>query len=228
TAGVSLTAQQPVNNVARVTIQALAAILGGTNSLHTNSMDETLALPTEEAVKVALRTQQIIADESGVANTVDPLGGSYFVEHLTSKIETEAMAYIRKIYDLGGMIPAIEEGYPQKEIAAAAYRFQQQLDRKEKIIVGVNKFVDGEDSPIPTLKIDQASEDAQIASVKKVKKARSKDKLGSALTRLKKDCREDRNIFPAVLDAVKCYASVGEISDVFREVWGVYRDPANF
>ncbi len=228
TAGVSLTAQQPVNNVARVTIQALAAILGGTQSLHTNSMDETLALPTEEAVKVALRTQQIIAEESGVTNTVDPLGGSYFVEHLTSKIEAEALGYISKIYDFGGMIAAIEEGYPQKEIASAAYRFQQQLDRKEKVIVGVNKFVDGEDTPIPILKIDQASEDGQVASVKKVKKSRDKAKLAAAMSRLKKDCQEDRNIFPAVLDAVKCYASVGEISDVFREVWGVYRDPANF
>lgn len=228
TAGVSLTAQQPVNNVARVTIQALAAILGGTQSLHTNSMDETLALPTEEAVKVALRTQQIIAEESGVTNTVDPLGGSYFVEHLTSKIEAEALGYISKIYDFGGMIAAIEEGYPQKEIASAAYRFQQQLDRKEKVIVGVNKFVDGDDTPIPILKIDQASEDGQVASVKKVKKGRDKAKLANAMSRLKKDCQEDRNIFPAVLDAVKCYASVGEISDVFREVWGVYRDPANF
>lgn len=228
TAGVSLTAQQPVNNVARVTMQALAAILGGTNSLHTNSMDETLALPTESAVKVALRTQQIIAEESGVINTVDPLGGSYFVEHLTSKIEAEAMGYINKIYEMGGMIDAIEEGYPQKEIAASAYRFQQQLDKKEKVIVGVNKFVDDDDDEIPTLKIDQASEDGQIASVKKVKAKRNKDALGAALRKIKDDAKAGKNLMPSILAAVKEYASVGEISDVFREVYGVYKDPANF
>lgn len=228
TAGVSLTAQQPVNNVARVTMQALAAILGGTNSLHTNSMDETLALPTEPAVKVALRTQQIIAEESGVANTVDPLGGSYFVEHLTSKIEAEAMAYIDKIYELGGMIGAIDEGFPQKEIAAAAYRFQQQLDRKEKIIVGVNKFTDDDETDIPILKIDQASEDGQIAFVKKTKAKRDKDKLVAALNKIRSDAKADKNLMPSILEAVKAYASVGEICDIFREVYGVYRDPASF
>ena len=228
TAGVSLTAQQPVNNVARVTVQALAAILGGTNSLHTNSMDETLALPTEEAVKVALRTQQIIAEESGVANTVDPLGGSYFVEALTTKVEKEAMAYIEKIREMGGMISAINDGFPQKEIAVSAYRFQQQLDRKEKVIVGVNKYVDSEETDIPTLKIDQKKEDAQIAFVKKTKKARNSDQVTQAMKKLREDCKSGKNVFPAVLAAVKCYASIGEISDVFREVWGVYRDPANF
>lgn len=229
TAGVSLTAQEPMNNVARVTMQALAAILGGTNSLHTNSMDETLALPTEQAVKVALRTQQIIAEESGVANTVDPLAGSYFVEHLTSKIEAEALDYIDKIYKLGGMIEAIEEGFPQKEIAASAYRYQQQLDRKEKIIVGVNKYLD-DDIPhdIPTLKIEQDKEDAQIAFVKKTKKKRNNDRLGAALAKVKADAKADKNLFPAILAAVKEYASVGEICDIFREVYGVYRDPANF
>jgi methylmalonyl-CoA mutase N-terminal domain/subunit len=229
TAGVSLTAQQPMNNVARVTMQALAAILGGTNSLHTNSMDETLALPTESAVKVALRTQQIIAEESGVTNTVDPLGGSYFVEHLTTKIESEALDYIQKIYDLGGMVNAIEEGFPQKEIAASAYRYQQQLDSKEKIIVGVNKFVDEEeDHDIPTLKIGQDKEDEQIAFVKKVKAKRNKDKVGSALARIKADAKANKNLMPAIVEAVKAYASVGEICDVFREVYGVYRDPANY
>ena len=228
TAGVSLTAQQPVNNVARVTMQALAAILGGTNSLHTNSMDETLALPTESAVKVALRTQQIIAEESGVINTVDPLGGSYLVEHLTSKIEAEALGYINKIYEMGGMIEAIEEGFPQKEIAASAYKFQQQLDRKEKVIVGVNKFVDNEDSEIPILKIDQASEDGQIAFVKKTKAKRNKDAVGSALRKVREDAKAGKNLMPSILEAVKVYASVGEICDVFREVYGVYRDPANF
>lgn len=229
TAGVSLTAQQPMNNVARVTMQALAAILGGTNSLHTNSMDETLALPTEQAVKVALRTQQIIAEESGVANTVDPLAGSYFVEHMTNKIEAEALGYINKIYDLGGMVEAIEEGFPQKEIAAAAYRYQQQLDRKEKIIVSVNKFVDKDDDhDIPTLKIDQASEDGQVAFVKKVKAKRDKAALAKALARIRDDAKADKNLLPSILEAVKLYASVGEICDVFREVYGVYRDPANF
>lgn len=228
TAGVSLTAQQPVNNVARVTMQALAAILGGTQSLHTNSMDETLALPTEEAVKVALRTQQIIADESGVVNTVDPLGGSYFVEHMTDKIEAEALAYIRKIDEMGGMIKAIDEGFPQKEIAAAAYHYQQQLDRGEKIIVGVNKYSDDEVTQIPTLKIDQASEDGQVAFVKKTKKQRNKDQLVQSMDRLRRDCKAGVNIMPAVLDAVKAYASVGEICDIFREVFGVYRDPASF
>lgn len=228
TAGVSLTAQQPMNNVARVTIQALAAILGGTNSLHTNSMDETLALPTEQAVKVALRTQQIIAEESGVANTVDPLGGSYFVEHLTSKIEAEAMQYIRKIYDFGGMIEAIEEGFPQKEIATSAYRYQQQLDRKEKVIVGVNKYTDDDDTDLPILKIEQEKEDEQIAFVKKVKAKRNKAKLAKALEQIRDDAKAGKNLMPSILLAVKEYASVGEISDVFREVYGVYRDPANF
>lgn len=228
TAGVSLTAQQPMNNVARVTMQALAAILGGTNSLHTNSMDETLALPTEQAVKVALRTQQIIAEESGVANTVDPLGGSYFVEHLTSKIEAEAMQYIRKIYDFGGMIEAIEEGFPQKEIATSAYRYQQQLDRKEKVIVGVNKYTDDEETDIPILKIEQEKEDEQIAFVKKVKAKRNKAKLAKSLEQIRDDAKAGKNLMPSILAAVKEYASVGEISDVFREVYGVYRDPANF
>jgi methylmalonyl-CoA mutase N-terminal domain/subunit len=228
TAGVSLTAQQPMNNVARVTMQALAAILGGTNSLHTNSMDETLALPTEQAVKVALRTQQIIAEESGVANTVDPLGGSYFVEHLTTKIENEALGYIKKIYEFGGMVEAIDEGYPQKEIAAAAYRYQQQLDRKEKIIVGVNKFTDDDEHDIPTLKIEQESEDEQIRFVKKVKAKRNKDKLGAALRQVKEDAKANKNLMPSILEAVKCYASVSEICDIFREVYGIYRDPANF
>ncbi len=228
TAGVSLTAQQPINNVARVTMQALAAILGGTNSLHTNSMDETLALPTENAVKVALRTQQIIAEESGVINTVDPLGGSYFVEHLTSKIEEEALRYIHKIYELGGMVEAIEEGFPQKEIAASAYRYQQQLDRKEKVIVGVNKFTDDDGHDIPTLKIEQDKEDGQIAFVKKIKNKRNKDKVGMALRAVREDAKANKNLMPSILEAVKVYASVGEICDVFREVYGVYRDPANF
>ncbi|MGZ3711799.1 MAG: acyl-CoA mutase large subunit family protein [Bdellovibrionota bacterium] len=228
TAGVSLTAQQPMNNVARVTLQALAAILGGTNSLHTNSMDETLALPTEQAVKVALRTQQIIAEESGVANTVDPLGGSYFVEHLTTKIEQEALGYINKIYEFGGMVEAIDEGYPQKEIAAAAYRYQQQLDRKEKVIVGVNKFTDDSEHDIPTLKIEQESEDGQIAFVKKVKAKRNKDKLAMAIRQVKADAIANKNLMPSILVAVKAYASVSEICDIFREVYGIYRDPANF
>ncbi|MCO5142908.1 MAG: methylmalonyl-CoA mutase family protein [Oligoflexia bacterium] len=228
TAGVSLTAQQPMNNIARVTMQAMAAILGGTNSLHTNSMDETLALPSEQAAKVALRTQQIIAEESGITNTVDPLAGSYFVEHMTNKIEAEALSYISKIYDFGGMIEAIEEGFPQKEIAASAYRYQQQLDKKEKIIVGVNKHIDDEEQDIPLLKIEQDKEDQQIRFIKKIKSKRSPEKVEKSLARIRKDAIDGKNLLPSIIDAVKDYVSVGEISDVFREVYGVYRDPANY
>lgn len=229
TAGVSLTAQQPVNNVVRVTVQAMAAIMGGTNSLHTNSMDETLSLPTEQAVKVALRTQQILAEESGIANTADPLGGSWLVESLTSRIEAEALAYIKKLDELGGMIAAIHEGFPQKEIAVSAYRFQQQLDRKEKIIVGVNKYVDAnETDKIPTLVIDHKQERAQIEAVRRVKKNRNRDKLKKSLDRVREACRSGANVMPALVDAVKCYATLGEICDIFREEYGIYRDPANF
>jgi methylmalonyl-CoA mutase N-terminal domain/subunit len=229
TAGVSLTAQEPTNNVARVTIQAMAAIMGGTNSLHTNSMDETLSLPTEQAVKVALRTQQIIAEESGIGNTADPLGGSWLVESLTTRIEKEALDYIKKLDDMGGMINAVNEGFPQKEIAVSAYKFQQQLDRKEKVIVGVNKYADGDDKDkIPTLVIDHKQENQQIAAVKRVKANRNTAKLKKALDRVRADCRSGANVMPSLVDAAKAYASLGEICDIFRAEFGIYRDPANF
>ena len=229
TAGVSLTAQQPINNVARVTIQALAAIMGGTNSLHTNSMDETLSLPTEQAAKVALRTQQIIAEESGLVNTVDPLGGSWFVEKLTNQIEKETLDYIRTLDERGGMVRAIHEGFPQKEIALSAYRFQQQLDRKEKIIVGVNKYQEqDEGDSIPTLVIHGAHEEEQIKILKKVKDSREEKKLQKVLEDVRQACRSGINVMPALVSAVKEYASLGELCDIFRQEFGEYKDPANF
>jgi methylmalonyl-CoA mutase N-terminal domain/subunit len=226
TAGVSLTAQQPVNNVVRVTIQALAAVLGGAQSLHTNSMDETLALPSEEAVMVALRTQQIIAEESGVANTADPLGGSYAVEALTGKIEREAWEYIEKIDAMGGIVKAIEIGYPQKEIAESAYRFQRGFDRGEKVMVGVNKYTVPEERSIPTLRIDADVERRQIEQVRRWKKDRNAAAARETLLRVRRACEGDENVMPPMVAAVKAGATVGEVSDVFRETFGVYRDPA--
>ncbi|HEX7079377.1 MAG TPA: methylmalonyl-CoA mutase family protein [Candidatus Eisenbacteria bacterium] len=228
TAGVSLTAQQPLNNVARVAIQALAAVLGGTQSLHTNSMDETLALPTEEAATVALRTQQIIAYETGVVGTPDPLGGSYFVEALTAKIEDEAMRYIRRIDEMGGIVQAVERGYPQKEIAASAYHFQQQVERGERVIVGVNRFDADEEIPIPVLKIDPEIERRQVERVKAVRARRPSEPHALAMGALRDACMSQRNLVPYVLDAVRAEATLGEISDVFREAYGVYREPAVF
>ncbi len=226
TAGVSLTAQQPLNNIARVAIQALAAVLGGVQSLHTNSMDETYALPTEEAVTVALRTQQILAYESGVANTVDPLGGSYFVEALTNRIEEEAWAYIRRIDEMGGMLAAIERGYPQREIADAAYHYQQQLERKEKIVVGVNAFVSGEPQPIPILKIPPDVERRQVERLKRVRAQRDHERVAGCLAELRRVAEAGGNTMYPILEAVKAYATLGEICDVFRAVWGEYREPA--
>jgi len=228
TAGVSLTAQQPLNNVARVAIQALAAVLGGTQSLHTNSMDETLALPTEEAATVALRTQQIIAYESGVVDTPDPLGGSYFIEALTDRIEKEAMTYIRRIDEMGGIIAAVERGYPQKEIADSAYKFQQQVERGERVIVGVNRFQTEEEITIPVLQIDPDIERRQIERVRSVRAKRDAGKYTAAMTALRDACMSNKNLVPFVLDAVRAYATLGEISDVFREAYGVYREPAVF
>lgn len=226
TAGVSLTAQQPFNNVVRVAIQALAGVLGGTQSLHTNSMDETLALPTEQAVMVALRTQQIIAEESGVANMIDPLGGSWAVEALTDKIEKEAFAYINRIDELGGIIQAINIGYPQKEIADAAYRYQQQLDSQEKVIVGVNKYAVPEERPLDILKIDHQVEQGQIERVRKIKRERDAAAVREHLGRVHAACRNGQNLMPVLIDAVQAYCTLGEISDIYREVFGVYRDPA--
>lgn len=226
TAGCSLTAQQPWNNVVRVALQALAAVLGGTQSLHTNSMDETLALPSEQAVLIALRTQQIIAEETGVPNFIDPLGGSYAVEALTDRIEAEAWEYIRRIDELGGIVRAIELGFPQKEIADAAYRYQQQLERGEKIIVGVNKYVMKEEPPIEVLRIPPEVERKQVARVRERKAARNPETVRRALDAVRRAAREGSNLMPPILDAVKQEVTVGEISDVFREVFGVYQDPA--
>src|SRR6267378_6464261 len=228
TAGVSLTAQQPLNNVARVAIQALAAVLGGTQSLHTNSMDETLALPTEEAATVALRTQQIIAHETGVTNVVDPFGGSYFVEALTDRMEEEATAYLRRIDEMGGIIQAVERGFPQKEIADSAYRFQMQVEEGRRTIVGVNRFGGEEEISIPVLKIDPEIEKRQIERVRAVRARRDAAAWAKAMGALRDACMRDRNLVPYVLDAVRAYATLGEISDVFREAYGVYREPAVF
>jgi methylmalonyl-CoA mutase N-terminal domain/subunit len=228
TAGVSATAQQPLNNVARVAMQALAAVLGGAQSLHTNSYDETWALPTEDAVTVALRTQQIIAEETGAALTIDPLGGSYFVESLTDRMEDEAAAYIATIDRMGGMVAAIDEGYPQKEIADAAYRTQLMEDRKEKITVGVNKYVMTEEKPIHFLKIDERVELEQIERTGRFKAARDMAKVEKRLAQVAEACRSGRNLMPVLVDAVKDYASLGEISDVYRQSFGLYREPIIF
>ncbi len=229
TAGASLTAQQPVNNVARVTIQALAAVLGGTQSLHTNSMDETLALPTEEAVTVALRTQQIIAEESGVTNSIDPLGGSYLIESLTDRIEKEATEYIETIDSMGGIINAIQDGYPQKEIADSAYKYQRELDTGIKTIVGVNKYCSAdEEVNIPTLKIDEAVEHGQSEKLRRLKNERDNGAVAKRLQCIVLAAREGQNLMPSIIEAVREYATLGEISDVFREVYGVYTDPGYF
>jgi methylmalonyl-CoA mutase, N-terminal domain len=225
TAGASLTAQQPLNNIVRVAIQALAGVMGGVQSLHTNSMDETLALPTEGAVMVALRTQQIIAEESGVANTIDPLAGSYAVEALTDRMEREALAYIRKIDEMGGMIRAIDTGYPQREIADAAFHYQRQLEERVKTVVGVNKYTVPEEIPIPTLKIDYALEEKQVQRVRKMKQQRNSAAVKEALRRVAEACRSGENLMEPICEAVRREATVGEISDVFRAEFGVYKDP---
>ena len=226
TAGCSLTAQQPLNNVVRVAIQALAAVLGGTNSLHTNSMDETLALPTETAVLTALRTQQIIAEETGVTNTADPLGGSYAVEALTDRLEREAFAYIARIDAMGGMVRAIEQGFPQQEIADAAYHYQRQLDCGEKVVVGVNKYQSDEAMPLEILRVGNEVERSQAARVRERKQARDRHLVRERLAAVRAAARNGQNLMPPIIEAVKAEVTVGEISDVFREVFGVYRDPA--
>jgi methylmalonyl-CoA mutase N-terminal domain/subunit len=225
TAGASLTAQQPINNVVRVAIQALAGVLGGVQSLHTNSMDETLALPTEQAVMVALRTQQVIAEETGVTNTIDPFGGSYAVEALTDRMEREANDYIRRIDEMGGMVKAIETGYPQREIAEAAFHFQRQLEQGIKTVVGVNKYSVPEEIPIATLKIDAAIEERQIQRVRKVKRERNSIAVKEALARVAEACRSGENLMEPICEAVRRDATVGEVSDIFRAEFGVYKDP---
>ncbi|MBI3402323.1 MAG: methylmalonyl-CoA mutase family protein [Acidobacteria bacterium] len=224
TAGVSLTAQQPYNNVVRTALQALAAVLGGTNSLHTNSLDEALALPTAEAATLALRTQQIIAHESGVANSVDPLGGSYFVERLTKDMEDGALAYFDQIDRMGGMVEAIERGFPQKEIAEASYKFQQAVEAKEKIIVGVNGFVQEDDPPIEILYIDESAADIQLAKLEALKKTRNADQVGRSIDALRNAAKTTENLMPRILDAVRAYATVGEMCDALRDVWGEYEE----
>jgi methylmalonyl-CoA mutase N-terminal domain/subunit len=226
TAGCSLTAQQPINNVVRVAIQALAGVLGGTQSLHTNSMDETLALPNEQSVLVALRTQQIIAEETGVANVVDPLGGSYAVEALTDRLENEAYDYIRKIDELGGIVRAVELGYPQKEISEASYRYQQQFDRGERVMVGVNKYQIEDEPPMEILRIGPDVERKQAQRVRERKQRRDADVVKTALLAVKRAATDGTNLMPPIIEAVKRDCTVGEISDVFRGAFGEYRDPA--
>jgi methylmalonyl-CoA mutase, N-terminal domain len=228
TAGVSATAQQPLNNVARVALQALAAVLGGAQSLHTNSFDEVLALPTEQAVTVALRTQQIVAEETGVALTADPLGGSYFLETLTDQVEAGAMAYIRRIDELGGMVRAIDLGYPQKEIADAAYRYQLLDDRGDRVTVGVNKYAMTDEPPMPYLKIDEALEREQVERVGRFKAGRDLTRVERRLKQLAEACRNGQNVMPVLVDAVKDYVSLGEVADVYRQVYGLYREPIIF
>jgi len=228
TAGCSLTAQQPYNNVVRTTTEALAAVLGGTQSLHTNSLDEVLALPSDSAVNIALRTQQIIAEETGVINTIDPLAGSYFVEALTNRIEEKAWEYIEKIDGMGGMLEAIDKGFPQREISAASYEYQQRVDRGERVVVGVNKYASGEETPVEVLKIDEKVEADQVKRLKEVKKTRDNRKVGQALDGLRGACRNGKNVMPFVIEAVREYATEQEICDVYREVFGEYRDPGYY
>jgi methylmalonyl-CoA mutase, N-terminal domain len=225
TAGVSLTAQQPVNNVVRVAIQALAGVMGGVQSLHTNSMDETLALPTEHAVMVALRTQQLIAEETGVTNTIDPLGGSYAVEALTDRMERDAMDYIRRIDEMGGMVKAIETGYPQREIAEAAFNYQRQLEQGIKTVVGVNKYTIPEEIKIETLRIDPAMEEMQVQRVRKMKRERNSVAVRESLARVAEACRSGENLMEPICEAVRRDGTVGEICDVFRSEFGIYTDP---
>jgi methylmalonyl-CoA mutase N-terminal domain/subunit len=228
TAGVSLTAQQPYNNVVRVTLQALAAVLGGTQSLHTNSLDETLALPTEKSVMIALRTQQIIAYESGVPNIIDPLGGSYFLETLTNEMEHGADDYFQRIDAMGGMVPAIERGYPQREIQESSYQFSKAVDRKERMIVGVNEFVTEEQPPIDLLVIDDEVHHRQCAKLKKLRAERSHHLVEHNLTALKRAAEGTENLMPPILDCVRSYATLGEICDALRAVFGEYQEPSIF
>ena len=229
TSGVSLTAQQPHNNIIRVTLQALAAVLGGTQSLHTNSFDEAYALPSEQAVIVALRTQQVIAYESGVANTVDPLAGSYYMEYLTNQIEDRATKYIEQIDAMGGAVAAIEKGFMQREIVESAYRFQKEVEAKKKVIVGVNEFLTEEKVPIKILRIDPEIEKKLVGRLKQVKRQRDQAKLDEVLNKLREAAEhEDVNLMPLILQAVKEYVTLGEICDTLREVFGEYKAPSIF
>ena len=225
TAGVSLTAQQPENNIVRVAIQALAAVLGGTQSLHTNSMDEALALPSEHAVTVALRTQQIIAEESGVSNTIDPLGGSFFIEAQTDHIEVQAYDYFRRIDEMGGVLPAIDKGFFQSEIADAAYQYQREFDDDTRLIVGVNAYQDNKGVTIPLLEMDPQGYKRQADRLEQVRNSRDPGRVGQILDRLRIACQGTENTMPFILDAVRAYATLGEIVGVMKEVFGVYEEP---
>jgi methylmalonyl-CoA mutase N-terminal domain/subunit len=226
TAGVSLTAQQPEVNLIRTTVQALAAVLGGTQSLHTNSLDEALALPSEKAARLALRTQQVIAHESGVANTIDPMGGSYFVEALTKETEDDAYRYFHKIEDIGGVIPAIESGYLQREIAEASYTYQTEIDRKERVIVGVNDYIMDDPIEVPILEMDPEGEQRQIERLNALRRERDGREAARCLQALESACRNGENVMPRLLDAVKAYCTLGEMTDVMRDVFGVYQEDA--
>jgi methylmalonyl-CoA mutase N-terminal domain/subunit len=226
TAGVSLTAQQPELNIARTALEALSAVLGGTQSLHTNAMDEVLALPTDKAARLALRTQQLIAYETGAANTIDPLGGSYFVEALTDEMERQAEAYFKRIEEIGGVIPAIESGFFQKEIADAAFRYQQELEQKRRLMVGVNEFTVDEEEEIEILRIDPKLEREQVERVRGVRAKRDNAKAMSSLTKLRKAAAGPDNLMPYILDAVRAYATEGEIMNTLIEVFGVYTERA--
>jgi methylmalonyl-CoA mutase, N-terminal domain len=228
TAGVSLTAQQPYNNVVRTALQAFAAVLGGTQSLHTNSLDETYALPTEEAVTIALRTQQIIAFESGADRVIDPLAGSWYVEWLTDEMERRALEHIRRIDEMGGMLRAVEEGYPQREIAESAYETQREIESGDRIIVGVNAFRNEEEEPISILKIDETVARGQVERLRALKARRSAPKVKEALAGVERASRDGVNVVPSVIEAVKAYGTLGEISDVFRSVFGTYREAGRF
>jgi methylmalonyl-CoA mutase N-terminal domain/subunit len=229
TAGVSLTAQQPEVNIVRTAIEALAAVLGGTQSLHTNSYDEALALPTEDAVRIALRTQQVIAHETGVVNSIDPLGGSYFVEELTNRLEAEAYDYFDRIRKLGGVIPAIKENFFQREIAEASFRYQSEVEAKQRIVVGVNRYTAEEDTTLEILRIDPALEKKLIDRVQALRARRDSAAVEAALAALKEAAgRDDVNLMPKIVDASRAYVTMGEMCDALREVWGVWRETPVF
>ncbi|HEX7589285.1 MAG TPA: methylmalonyl-CoA mutase family protein, partial [Anaerolineae bacterium] len=219
--------QQPMNNVARVALQALAAVLGGTQSLHTNSLDEAWALPSEGAATIALRTQQIIANESGITNTVDPLAGSYFLEALTNRMEAEAQAYFVQVEKLGGMLPAIERGFFQREIAESAARYQTEIEKKDRIIVGVNDFIVPEELKVPLLRVDEAGARHQAGRLQRIRRERDAAKVQASLEAIRDAANRERaNLMPLLIDAVKAYATLSEIMDVLRKTWGEYREPA--
>ncbi|MDX6710546.1 MAG: methylmalonyl-CoA mutase, N-terminal domain [Blastocatellia bacterium] len=227
TAGVSLTVQQPLNNIVRVAIQALAGVLGGTQSLHTDAYDEALSLPTDQAALIALRTQQIISEETGVANTVDPLGGSYFVEELTSRMEKGAFEYFERIDAMGGMVEAIEKGFPQRELQESAYQYQKAVERKEQVIVGVNKYqMDDDSGSVPTLVINENVRDRQLERLEQTKTKRDNGAVANALERLKQAASNNENTMPATIEAVRVYATLGEICDALRDVYGLYEEPS--